>query len=59
VARGTSAELLEWKTIEVHELSKRPNSKIIVLGDKSGAPILERETAPIRWPPVGGREPSG
>jgi hypothetical protein len=34
VARGTRAELLEWKTIEVHELSKRPNSKIIVLGDK-------------------------
>ena len=38
---GISAELLKWKAIEVaHELSKSPNSKIIVLGDKSGLPII-------------------
>ena len=41
VAKGISAELLKWKAIEVaHELSKSPNSKIIVLGDKSGLPII-------------------
>ncbi len=41
VARGISAELLKWKAIEVaHELSKSPNAKIIVLGDKSGLPII-------------------
>ena len=32
---------LKWKAIEVaHQLSKSPNSKIIVLGDKSGLPII-------------------
>jgi len=41
VAKGISAELLKWKAIEVaHELSKSPNAKIIVLGDKSGLPII-------------------
>jgi regulator of protease activity HflC (stomatin/prohibitin superfamily) len=41
VAKGISAELLKWKAIEVaHELSKSPNSKIVVLGDKSGLPII-------------------
>jgi len=41
VARGISTELLKWKAIEVaHELSKSPNSRIIVLGDKSGLPII-------------------
>ena len=41
VARGISAELLKWKAIEVaHELSRSPNAKIIVLGDKSGLPII-------------------
>jgi regulator of protease activity HflC (stomatin/prohibitin superfamily) len=41
VARGISAELLKWKAIEVaHELSKSPNAKLIVLGDKSGLPII-------------------
>ena len=41
VARGISAELLKWKAIEVaHELSKSPNAKVIVLGDKSGLPII-------------------
>jgi regulator of protease activity HflC (stomatin/prohibitin superfamily) len=41
VAKGISAELLKWKAIEVaHELSKSPNSKIVLLGDKSGLPII-------------------
>jgi prohibitin 1 len=41
VAKGISGELLKWKAIEVaHELSKSPNAKIIVLGDKSGLPII-------------------
>jgi prohibitin 1 len=41
VAKGISAELLKWKAIEVaHELSKSQNAKIIVLGDKSGLPII-------------------
>jgi len=41
VARGISPELLKWKAIEVaHELSKSPNTKVVVLGDKSGLPII-------------------
>jgi len=41
VAKGISSELLKWKAIEVaHELSKSPNAKIVVLGDKSGLPII-------------------
>ena len=41
VARGISAELLKWKAIEVaHELSKSPNTKVVVLGDKTGLPII-------------------
>jgi regulator of protease activity HflC (stomatin/prohibitin superfamily) len=41
VAKGISAELLKWKAIEVaHELSKSPNAKLVVLGDKSGLPII-------------------
>jgi regulator of protease activity HflC (stomatin/prohibitin superfamily) len=44
VAKGISAELLKWKAIEVaHELSKSQNAKIIVLGDKSGLPIILSE----------------
>ena len=44
VAKGISPELLKWKAIEVaHELSKSPNAKIIVLGDKSGLPIILSE----------------
>jgi prohibitin 1 len=44
VARGISAELLKWKAIEVaHDLSKSPNAKIVVLGDKSGLPIILSE----------------
>ena len=41
VARGISAELLKWKAIELaHELSKSPNAKVVVLGDKTGLPII-------------------
>jgi len=41
VARGISPELLKWKAIEVaHELSKSPNTKVVILGDKSGLPII-------------------
>ena len=41
VAKGISAELLKWKAIEVaHELSKSPNTKVVVLGDKSGLPLI-------------------
>ncbi len=44
VAKGISPELLKWKAIEVaHELSKSPNTKIVVLGDKSGLPIILSE----------------
>jgi regulator of protease activity HflC (stomatin/prohibitin superfamily) len=44
VAKGISAELLKWKAIEVaHELSKSPNAKLVVLGDKSGLPIILNE----------------
>ena len=44
VARGISSELLKWKAIEVaHELSKSPNTKIVVLGDKTGLPIILSE----------------
>lgn len=41
VTQGISEPLLKWKAIEVaHELSKSPNTKIVVLGDKSGLPII-------------------
>jgi len=41
VSQGISDPLLKWKAIEVaHELSKSPNTKIVVLGDKSGLPII-------------------
>jgi regulator of protease activity HflC (stomatin/prohibitin superfamily) len=41
VAKGISTELLKWKAIEVaHELSKSPNAKLVVLGDKTGLPII-------------------
>lgn len=41
VSRGISEQLLKWKAIEVAgELSKSQNAKIIVLGDKSGLPII-------------------
>ena len=41
VSHGISEPLLKWKAIEVaHELSKSPNAKLIILGDKSGLPII-------------------
>ncbi len=41
VSQGISEPLLKWKAIEVaHELSKSPNAKVIILGDKSGLPII-------------------
>ncbi len=41
VSKGISQQLLKWKAIEVAgDLSKSQNAKIIVLGDKSGLPII-------------------
>ena len=41
VMQGISEPLLKWKAIEVaHEMSKSPNTKIVILGDKSGLPII-------------------
>src|SRR5262245_1233416 len=41
VSKGISNELLKWRAIEVaHDLSKSPNTKVVVLGDKSGLPII-------------------
>jgi regulator of protease activity HflC (stomatin/prohibitin superfamily) len=41
VTQGISEPLLKWKAIEVaNELSKSPNTKIVILGDKSGLPII-------------------
>lgn len=41
VTKGISEALLKWKAIEVaSELGKSPNTKIIILGDKSGLPII-------------------
>lgn len=41
VTQGISEQLLKWKAIEVAEqLSKSPNAKIILLGDKHGLPIM-------------------
>ena len=41
VMQGISDPLLKWKAIEVaHELSKSPNTKIVILGDKTGLPII-------------------
>jgi regulator of protease activity HflC (stomatin/prohibitin superfamily) len=41
VTQGISEPLLKWKAIEVaHDLSKSPNTKVVILGDKSGLPII-------------------
>jgi regulator of protease activity HflC (stomatin/prohibitin superfamily) len=41
VSQGISEQLLKWKAIEVAgELSKSPNSKLVLLGDKTGLPII-------------------
>jgi len=44
VSKGISDQLLKWKAIEVaHDLSKSTNAKIVLLGDKSGLPIILSE----------------
>lgn len=44
VTKGISEPLLKWKAIEVaHELSNSPNTKVVILGDKSGLPIILSE----------------
>lgn len=44
VTKGISEPLLKWKAIEVaSELSKSPNTKVVILGDKSGLPIILSE----------------
>jgi regulator of protease activity HflC (stomatin/prohibitin superfamily) len=44
VSKGISDQLLKWKAIEVaHELSKSQNAKIVLLGDKTGLPIILSE----------------
>ena len=44
VTQGISEPLLKWKAIEVaHELSKSPNTKVVILGDKTGLPIILSE----------------
>lgn len=41
VRRGLDMNLLKWKALEaVNELAKSPNSKFVILGDKSGLPII-------------------
>ncbi|HKW94112.1 MAG TPA: prohibitin family protein [Methylomirabilota bacterium] len=41
VAQGISEPLLKWKAIEMaHDLSKSSNAKVVILGDKSGLPII-------------------
>jgi hypothetical protein len=43
VTQGISEPLLKWKAIEVaHELSKSPNTKVVILGDKTG--LVRRRT---------------
>jgi len=41
VAKGIDERLLRWKALEtVNELAKSPNSKFVILGDRSGLPII-------------------
>jgi len=41
VAQGISSQLLEWKGIEATEnLAKSPNSKIVVIGNSKGLPLI-------------------
>lgn len=41
VRQGIDERLLKWKALEtVNELAKSPNTKFIILGDKSGLPII-------------------
>lgn len=41
VSQGIDQRLLQWRAIEaVQELAKSPNAKFVVLGDKTGLPML-------------------
>ncbi|GIV26428.1 MAG: hypothetical protein KatS3mg027_0242 [Bacteroidia bacterium] len=41
VRQGIDDKLLKWKSLEtVNELAKSPNAKFIILGDKSGLPVI-------------------
>lgn len=41
IRRGIDQNLLKWKALEaVNELSKSSNSKFVILGDKTGLPII-------------------
>ncbi len=41
VAKGIDERLLRWKALEtVNELAKSANSKFVILGDRSGLPII-------------------
>ncbi len=41
VTRGIDQRLLQWRAIEaVQELARSPNAKFVILGDKSGLPML-------------------
>ena len=41
VSQGIDQRLLQWRAIEaVQDLAKSPNSKFVVLGDKTGLPML-------------------
>jgi regulator of protease activity HflC (stomatin/prohibitin superfamily) len=44
VAEGISPQLLKWKAIEAaSKFAESPNTKIVILGDKSGLPIILSE----------------
>ncbi|HKZ08506.1 MAG TPA: prohibitin family protein [Methylomirabilota bacterium] len=48
VMQGISDQLLKWKAIEVaHELSKSPNTKVVILGDKTGLPIILNDSPQV------------
>ncbi len=41
VTKGIDQRLLQWRAIEaVQELARSPNAKFVILGDKSGLPML-------------------
>jgi len=41
IRRGIDQNLLKWKALDaVNELAKSPNSKFVILGDKTGLPII-------------------
>jgi prohibitin 1 len=41
ISKGMTAEVLQWKGIEATlELSKSPNAKVVVVGNRNGLPII-------------------